>query len=141
MAEMSHPSKRISQQELETYLWGAAVLLRGLIDAGDYKQFIFPLLFYKRVSDVWEGEYQAALADSNGDLSYAQFAENHRFQIPHGAHWNDVRQAPKNVGAAIQKPCAHRDGQPRSVAASSAMHHGPTASACPRNAKEPARAF
>jgi len=103
MAEMSHPSKRISQQELESYLWGAAVLLRGLIDAGDYKQFIFPLLFYKRVSDVWEEEYQAALANSNGDLSYAQFAENHRFQIPQGAHWNDVRQAPKNVGAAIQK--------------------------------------
>lgn len=100
---MSHPSKRISQQELESYLWGAAVLLRGLIDAGDYKQFIFPLLFYKRVSDVWEEEYQAALANSKGDLSYAQFAENHRFQIPQGAHWNDVRQAPKNVGAAIQK--------------------------------------
>lgn len=100
---MSHPSKRISQQELESYLWGAAVLLRGLIDAGDYKQFIFPLLFYKRVSDVWEEEYQAALANSNGDLSYAQFAENHRFQIPQGAHWNDIRQAPKNVGAAIQK--------------------------------------
>ncbi|WP_243724510.1 class I SAM-dependent DNA methyltransferase [Pigmentiphaga sp. D-2] len=103
MAEMSHPSKRITQQELESYLWGAAVLLRGLIDAGDYKQFIFPLLFYKRVSDVWDEEYQAALADSDGDLSYAEFAENHRFQIPEGAHWNDVRQAPKNVGAAIQK--------------------------------------
>jgi len=100
---MSHPSKRISQQELESYLWGAAVLLRGLIDAGDYKQFIFPLLFYKRVSDVWDEEYQGALADSEGDLSYAQFAENHRFQIPTGAHWNDVRQTPKNVGAAIQK--------------------------------------
>jgi type I restriction enzyme M protein len=100
---MSHPSKRITQQELESYLWGAAVLLRGLIDAGDYKQFIFPLLFYKRVSDVWDEEYQAALANSGGDLSYAQFAENHRFQIPEGAHWNDVRQTPKNVGAAIQK--------------------------------------
>ncbi len=100
---MSHPSKRISQQELESYLWGAAVLLRGLIDAGDYKQFIFPLLFYKRVSDVWDEEYQAALANSGGDLSYAQFTENHRFQIPEGAHWNDVRQTPKNVGAAIQK--------------------------------------
>jgi type I restriction enzyme M protein len=100
---MNHPSKRIGQQELESYLWGAAVLLRGLIDAGDYKQFIFPLLFYKRASDVWEEEYQIALANSNGDLSYAQFAENHRFQIPQGAHWNDVRQAPKNVGAAIQK--------------------------------------
>ncbi len=95
--------QRISQQALESYLWGAAVLLRGLIDAGDYKQFIFPLLFFKRVSDVWEEEYQLTLAESAGDLSYAQFAENHRFQIPSGAHWNDVRQAAKNVGAEIQK--------------------------------------
>ncbi|ESQ97117.1 DNA methyltransferase [Stutzerimonas chloritidismutans AW-1] len=101
--EKAWGSKRITQQELEGYLWGAAVLLRGLIDAGDYKQFIFPLLFYKRVSDVWDEEYQAALANSGGDLSYAQFAENHRFQIPEGAHWNDIRQTPKNVGAAIQK--------------------------------------
>ena len=100
---MSHLNRRITQQELESYLWGAAVLLRGLIDAGDYKQFIFPLLFYKRVSDVWDEEYQAALANSGGDLPYAQFAENHRFQIPDGAHWNDVRQTPKSVGAAIQK--------------------------------------
>lgn len=94
---------RITQQELESYLWGAAVLLRGLIDAGDYKQFIFPLLFYKRVADVWEEEYQAAVAGTGGDLSYAKFSENHRFQIPDGAHWNDVRQTPKNVGAAIQR--------------------------------------
>ena len=96
-------SNRITQQELESYLWGAAVLLRGLIDAGDYKQFIFPLLFYKRVADVWEEEYQAAVATTDGDLSYAKFSENHRFQIPDGAHWNDVRHTPKNVGAAIQR--------------------------------------
>lgn len=96
-------SARITQQELESYLWGAAVLLRGLIDAGDYKQFIFPLLFYKRVADVWEEEYQAAVVNSGGDLSYAKFSENHRFQIPEGANWNDVRQTPKNVGAAIQR--------------------------------------
>ncbi|HBP1947091.1 TPA: SAM-dependent DNA methyltransferase [Pseudomonas aeruginosa] len=95
-------SARITQQELESYLWGAAVLLRGLIDAGDYKQFIFPLLFFKRISDVWDEEYQAALRESGGDLSYAEFAENHRFQIPDGAHWKDVRQVPKNVGMAIQ---------------------------------------
>ncbi len=95
--------KRITQQQLESYLWGAAVLLRGLIDAGDYKQFIFPLLFFKRISDVWEEEYQEALKESGGDLSYAQFAENHRFQIPEGAHWKGVRQTPQNVGAAIQK--------------------------------------
>lgn len=101
--EQVSSAKRITQQELESYLWGAAVLLRGLIDAGDYKQFIFPLLFFKRMSDVWEEEYQAAVADSNGDLSYAEFSENHRFQIPQGAHWNDVRQTPKHLGVAIQK--------------------------------------
>ncbi len=112
--EKARSSKRITQQELESYLWGAAVLLRGLIDAGDYKQFIFPLLFYKRVSDVWDEEYQAALADSNGDLSYAQFAENHRFQIPEGAHWNDVRQTPKGVGRGHSESNArHRICQPR----------------------------
>lgn len=90
-------SARISQQELESYLWGAATLLRGLIDAGDYKQFIFPLLFFKRVSDVYDEEYQQAMEESGGD-----FAENHRFQIPVGSHWNDVRQTPKNVGMTIQ---------------------------------------
>ena len=74
-----------------------------MIDAGDYKQFIFPLLFFKRISDVWDEEYQTALEASDGDLSYAQFAENHRFQIPEGAHWNDVRQTPKNVGATIRQ--------------------------------------
>src|SRR5437588_4201885 len=85
-------SPTITQQELESYLWGAATLLRGLIDAGDYKQFIFPLLFFKRISDVWDEEYQHALQGFGGDLSYAKFAENHRFQVPEGAHWNDVRQ-------------------------------------------------
>jgi type I restriction enzyme M protein len=53
----------ISQQQLESYLWGAAVLLRGTIDAGDYKQFIFPLLFLKRLCDVFDEETQAALAE------------------------------------------------------------------------------
>lgn len=93
----------MTQQQLEKYLWGAATYLRGHIDAGDYKQFIFPLLFFKRISDVWDEEYQTALKDSDGDLDYASFAENHRFQVPEGAHWNDVREVTKNVGSALQK--------------------------------------
>jgi len=72
----------ITQSQLESYLWGAATLLRGLIDAGDYKQFIFPLLFFKRLCDVYDEEYARALAESGGDVDYAAFAENHRFQIP-----------------------------------------------------------
>jgi type I restriction enzyme M protein len=96
-------SERITQQQLESYLWGAATLLRGLIDAGDYKQFIFPLLFFKRISDVWEEEYARALDESGGDLEFASFAENHRFQIPEGSHWRDVRAVTMDVGVALQK--------------------------------------
>lgn len=93
----------MTQQELEKYLWGAATALRGTIDAGDYKQYIFPLLFFKRISDVYDEEFANALAESDGDMEYAAFAENHHFQIPDGAHWNDVREKTVNIGAALQE--------------------------------------
>lgn len=92
----------MNQKELEKYLWGAATALRGTIDAGDYKQYIFPLLFFKRISDVYDEEFQSALADSDGDMEYAAFAENHHFQIPEGAHWSEVREVTTNVGQALQ---------------------------------------
>lgn len=94
--------KRMTQRELEAYLWGAAVLLRGLIDAGDYKQFIFPLVFLKRISDVYDEEHAAGLA-AYGDEALADLPENHRFAIPGGAHWSDIRQVSTNVGAAIRQ--------------------------------------
>ncbi|MBK6902264.1 MAG: SAM-dependent DNA methyltransferase [Saprospirales bacterium] len=93
----------MTQQQLERYLWGAATYLRGHIDAGDYKQYIFPLLFFKRISDVWDEEFEQAMAESGNDLDYAAFTENHRFQIPEGFHWNDVRQLTTNVGKALQQ--------------------------------------
>ena len=93
---------RISQQQLESYLWGAATLLRGTIDAGDYKQFIFPLLFYKRLCDVFDEETQTALAKLGGDREFAAYPENHRFQIPAEAHWRVVRNISANVGQALQ---------------------------------------
>lgn len=92
---------RMTQQELESYLWGAAVILRGLVDAGDYKQFVFPLLFFKRLSDVWDEDYADALAESD-DPGYATATANDRFVIPDGAHWKDVRAAAKNVGRMLQ---------------------------------------
>lgn len=93
----------MTQKQLEDYLWGAANILRGMIDAADFKQYIFPLLFFKRISDLWDEEYQNALQESNNDLDYATFAENHRFQIPKGCHWEDVRKKTLDVGAALQK--------------------------------------
>src|SRR5215213_3748613 len=92
---------RLSQSELESYLWGAAIILRGLVDAGDYKQYIFPLLFYKRLSDVWDAEYTEAFAEANSDR-YARSMADERFVIPVGAHWNDVRETPRDLGKVIQ---------------------------------------
>jgi type I restriction enzyme M protein len=94
-------SAQMSQQLLESYLWGAAIQLRGLIDAGDYKQFVFPMLFYKRLCDVWSEEHDAALADGGGEV-YARATANDRFIIPDGARWNEVRTATKDVGRALQ---------------------------------------
>jgi type I restriction enzyme M protein len=92
--------ERITQSELEYYLWGAATILRGLVDAGDYKQYIFPLLFFKRLSDVWDEEY-AEILEETGDEEHAQQMANERFVMPENAHWNNVRETPKDVGYAI----------------------------------------
>lgn len=93
-------SAHLSQKELESHLWGAATLLRGLVDASDYKQYIFPLLFFKRLSDVWDEDYQQAFEDT-GDAGYAAATANDRFRIPEGAHWKDARTASRDVGRAL----------------------------------------
>jgi type I restriction system adenine methylase HsdM len=92
---------RITDSELQAFLWGSAVLLRGLIDAGDYKGYIFPLTFLKRINDVWEEEHQMALTKYSSDESLADLPENHRFKIPKGSQWNDIRETTVNVGAKI----------------------------------------
>ncbi len=94
-------TERLSQPELESYLWGAATILRGLVDAGDYKQYIFPLLFYKRLSDVWDADYAEAFGETD-DANYAEQMANERFVVPPKSHWKDVREKAKDVGRAIQ---------------------------------------
>ncbi|SFM40350.1 type I restriction-modification system subunit M [Methanolobus profundi] len=94
---------RISVAELEKYLWDSAVILRGSMAAGSYKHYLFPLLFYKRICDVYDEEYAHALKESNGDVDYAMFAENHRFQVPKDAHWKIIRETTSNIGSAIKK--------------------------------------
>ena len=95
-------NSKLSQQKLELYLWGCAEYLRNKIDAGDYKVYIFPMLFYKRVSDVYDEEYESLLAETN-DEKFAKNPINHRFKIPEGCHWSDLRKVTKDVGENIQK--------------------------------------
>lgn len=88
--------------ELESYLWAAANILRGPVDASDFKAYIFPLLFFKRISDIYDEEFEIALKESGGDEEYASYPENHTFLIPKGAHWKDVREKTTNVGQTLQ---------------------------------------
>lgn len=98
----SNDNGQLTLSELEQHLWESANILRGPVDAADFKTYIFPLLFFKRISDVHSEEHQAALVEYNGDEEAALFPENYRFQVPEGFHWNDVRTVAANVGQALQ---------------------------------------
>ncbi|NKF26063.1 SAM-dependent DNA methyltransferase [Pseudomonas sp. BGM005] len=100
--QQKHQASRLGKKKLEDLLWGAAEFLRGQIDASDYKQYVFPLLFYKRLSDVYLEEYVEALEVSEGDADYAVMPMFHRFHIPQEARWEKVRHTSKNIGEAIQ---------------------------------------
>ena len=87
----------LTLQKLESHLWGAANILRGRIDSSDYKHYVFGLLFYKRLCDVWEEEYEDRLKEY-GDSELAADPDEHRFHIPEGAFWRDVRKKTTNIG-------------------------------------------
>ena len=87
--------------ELKSSLWGAAVLLRGKINATGYKEYIFPLVFFKRISDVHEEEYRKALELAGGDEDFARQPENYSFAIPEKCLWRDIREVTENVGQAL----------------------------------------
>ena len=91
----------IQLDELKSLLWGAAVLLRGKINATGYKEYIFPLVFFKRISDVHLEEYRKALELSGGDEEFAKNKDNYTFEIPEGCLWNDIREVTENVGQAL----------------------------------------
>jgi type I restriction enzyme M protein len=96
-------NKKITLSQLEQYLSKAAWILKGPVDASDFKAYIFPLLFFKRISDVYDEEYRQALEESKGDKEYAELPEFHRFVISKKCHWNDVRSVTVNVGQALEK--------------------------------------
>ncbi|KAF6616168.1 N-6 DNA methylase [Paenibacillus polymyxa] len=96
----SEPEETTSQK-LFSHLFEACNILRGPINRDEYKSYVTPILFFKRLSDVYDEETQAALEESGGDEEFSSFPENHRFIIPDGCHWQDVREVSENVGVAI----------------------------------------
>jgi type I restriction enzyme M protein len=96
-------NENLDLSTLSSHLWESANILRGPVDAADFKTYIFPLLFFKRISDVFDEEIAEALDESGGDQQFALFPENHRFQIPDDCHWSDVRKKTNNVGQGLQR--------------------------------------
>lgn len=86
--------------QLKTFLWKSADILRGKIDSSDYKKYIFGLLFYKRMNDVWQEEYDKAMEDYH-DEAIAKADYTHRFQIPDDAHWNVIANTASDIGLKL----------------------------------------
>lgn len=117
--EYSSPYRRLTLDEMKQFLWGAATRLRGQIDAAGYKEYIFPLLFFKRISDVYDEQFNGYVAEGGEEYANMQ-VEDFAIKIPDGAHWRDVRAVTENVGQrlveafiAIEQanPGVHTDGR------------------------------
>ena len=94
----------ITLSQLESHLWESANILRGPVDAADFKSYVFPLLFFKRLCDIFDEETVTALRDSGGDQDFALFPENHRFQVPPDAHWREIRKVNRDVCQSRRGP-------------------------------------
>ncbi len=103
---------RLTLQQLEAHLWGAAKILRGKTAGQDYKNYILSLMFYKRLCDQWRCEADEAIAKLERQQGRA-FSEqekavfrkrgDHRFQIPDGSRWGDVKAKSTNLGEVLLK--------------------------------------
>ena len=93
--------RMLGVQNLYNFLFEACNILRGPVSQDNFKDYITPILYFKRISDVYDEETQAALDESGGDKEYASLPEQHRFVIPDGCHWIDIRERTENLGAAI----------------------------------------
>lgn len=103
---------KLTQQQLENHLWGAANILRGKTAGQDYKNYILSLMFFKRLGDQWECEADDAIAEQERQLGRA-FTDaqkavfrrrgDHRFKIPDGSRWGDVKAAATNLGEVLTK--------------------------------------
>jgi type I restriction enzyme M protein len=95
-------SDKMTLAQLKQFLWRSADILRGKIDSSDYKKYIFGLLFYKRISDVWDEEYQKAFEEFK-DKDIARMDHNHRFQVPKDCRWAVLQERSENIGQELNE--------------------------------------
>lgn len=96
------PGVKLTVERLEGYLWSAADILRGSIDSSDYKNFIFGMLFLKRLSDRFEEECEALVKDGDDP----EDKDNHQFFVPKKARWGELHKVATDLGSALNKACS-----------------------------------
>ena len=100
---MTNTQGSITQQKLNLHLWKAVDLLRGVIDSGAYKQYIFGLLFYKRLCDVWNERYVELLSIHHGDHDKVHSSAVWQFTIPYGCMWYEEHRPSKGIPNTLRK--------------------------------------
>jgi type I restriction enzyme M protein len=108
----------VALSDLERRLWDAANALRGPVDPADFKNYVFPMLFWKWVSDNWEWEHSKAILDFGSDVEPEVESDYHRFALPEGTHWADVTTRTDNLGTHVAKALGRiEQANPDSLAA------------------------
>ena len=95
-------SDTLNRDQLERHLWSAADILRGSIDSSDYKGFIFGLLFLKRLSDRFDEECEALVAEG----ADAEDPDEHQFFVPRRARWASIQKKATDIGETLNKACS-----------------------------------
>jgi len=94
---------KLNKEQFLNHLWSAADILRGSIDAADYKNYIFGFLFLKRLSDVFEEEGEKIEKETGDKYVAWQEPDEHSFFVPETARWSELRKVSTNIGDRLNK--------------------------------------
>lgn len=93
---------RLTHRELESTLWATANALRSPVDPGDFKVYVFPIMFFKWISDNWDYCHAQALAEWGDELTDGiEYSDYQPFVVPKGCHWADVHATTYNLGNKV----------------------------------------